>query len=156
MIASHSGAFNCSTIDVRSMNSTTSSGRRFSISSIYAANGRDAPDGIGASVCARYSSRASTDAEMRSAAAQPSVFAKSARSEVAFSLPGHSRSTKERVSSKLKRSVDASISSSSFRARKRASGSAASARVQITTCTCAGACSMKYVMTSRTTGRLIR
>ena len=80
---------------------------------------------------------------MRSAAAQPSVLAKSDLMPDAPSLPGHSCSTKLRVSSKLKRSVDASISSRLLRARSRASGSAGSVRVQTTTCTCDGAFSMK-------------
>ena len=70
---------------------------------------------------------------MRSAAAQPSVLENSDFMSVVPSLPGHSCSTKRRVSSKSNLNVDASISSRSLRARSLATGSGGSVRVQSTT-----------------------
>jgi hypothetical protein len=79
---------------------------------------------------------------MRSAAAQPSVVAKSDFTSMLPCLPGHSCSTKRRVSSKLNLNVDASISSRSLWARSLAVGKGGSVRVQSTTWTCEGALAM--------------
>ena len=97
-----------------------------------------------------------TDIEMRNAAAQPSVLANSVSMWEAFSMPGNACSTKRLVSSKSKRSADASISSRSSPALSLASGSDGSVRLQRTTCTCGGAFSIKNDIASCTTGRLTR